>query len=61
MYGDLVVDWLGVNFLCRAPIHLELLHMLSTFGQHCWVVVLPSCLEAGQAQADNTVTRTTTQ
>ena len=47
MYGDLLLDRLGVKFLGPAPLHLELLHMLFTFhslecfGQHSWVVVLP--------------------
>ena len=46
MYGDLLLDQLGVNFLGPAPLDPELLHMLSTFhwnafGQHSWVVVLP--------------------
>ena len=31
MYGDLLLDRLGVKFLGPAPLHLELLHMLSTF------------------------------
>ena len=31
MYGDLLLDQLGVNFLHPAPLHLELLHMLTTF------------------------------
>ena len=31
MYGDLLLDQLGVNFLGRAPLDLELLHMLATF------------------------------
>ena len=33
MYGDLLLDQLGVNFLGPAPLDLELLHMLTTF--HC--------------------------
>ena len=31
MYGDLLLDRLGVKFLGPAPLHLQLLHMLSTF------------------------------
>ena len=31
MYRDLLLDRLGVKLLCPAPLHLELLHMLSTF------------------------------
>ena len=31
MYGDLLLDQLGVNFLGPAPLDLELLHMLTTF------------------------------
>ena len=31
MYRDLLLDRLGVKFLGRAPLHLELLHILSTF------------------------------
>ena len=31
MYGDLLLDQLGVNFLRPAPVDLELLHMLTTF------------------------------
>ena len=31
MYGDLLLDRLGVKFLGPAPLHLELLHMLTTF------------------------------
>ena len=31
MYGDLLPDQLGVNFLGPAPLDLELLHMLTTF------------------------------
>ena len=31
MYGDLLLDRLGVNFLGPAPLDLELLHMLTTF------------------------------
>ena len=30
MYGDLLLDRLGVKFLGPAPLHLELLHMLTT-------------------------------
>ena len=30
MYGDLLLDRLGVKFLDPAPLHLELLHMLTT-------------------------------
>ena len=31
MYEDLLLDQVGVNFLGPAPLHLELLHMLTTF------------------------------
>ena len=31
MYGDLLLDQLGVKFLGPAPLDLELLHMLTTF------------------------------
>ena len=31
MYGDLLLDRLGVKFLGPAPLDLELLHMLTTF------------------------------
>ena len=31
MYGDLLLDQPGVNFLGPAPLDLELLHMLTTF------------------------------
>ena len=31
MYGDLLLDRLGVKFVRPAPLHLELLHMLSNF------------------------------
>ena len=31
MYGDLILDQLGVNLLGPAPLDLELLHMLTTF------------------------------
>ena len=31
MYGDLLLDRLGVNFLGPAPLDLELLHTLATF------------------------------
>ena len=31
MYGDLLLERLGVKFLGPAPLHLELLHMLTTF------------------------------
>ena len=31
MYGDLLLDQLGVNFLGPAPLDLELLHVLTTF------------------------------
>ena len=31
MYGDLLLDQHGVNFLDPAPLDLELLHMLTTF------------------------------
>ena len=31
MYKDLLLDRLGVKFLGPAPLHLELLHMLTTF------------------------------
>ena len=31
MYGDLLLDQLGVNFLGPAPLDLELEHMLTTF------------------------------
>ena len=31
MYGDLLLDQLGVNFLGPAPLDLELWHMLTTF------------------------------
>ena len=31
MYGDLLLDRLGVKFLGPAPLDLELLHMLSIF------------------------------
>ena len=31
MYGDLLLDKLGVNFFGPAPLDLELLHMLTTF------------------------------
>ena len=31
MYGDLLLDRLGVKFLGPAPLHLELLHMRATF------------------------------
>ena len=31
MYGDLLLDQLGVQFLGPAPLDIELLHMLNTF------------------------------
>ena len=31
MYGDLLLDRLGAKFFGPAPLHLELLHMLTTF------------------------------
>ena len=34
MYGDLLLDRLGVKFLGPAPLHLELLHMLTTFHRN---------------------------
>ena len=33
MYGELLLDRFTVKFLCPAPLHLEICHMLSTF--HC--------------------------
>ena len=36
MYGDLLLDQLGVHFLGPAPLDLELLHMLTTFHWNAW-------------------------
>ena len=40
MYGDPLLDQLGVNFLGPAPLDLELLHMLTTFHWMLWAALL---------------------
>ena len=44
MYGDLLLDRLSVKFLGPAPLHLELLHMLSTFHWNALVSDAAICI-----------------